>query len=87
MTSYSCSVRAPGTPKKREREGLVLQLVEEFGCKAGYSDHTQTKEAALAAVALGAVVIEKHLDARHVYGRSRPQFQLRPRGFAEYVSS
>lgn len=35
-------------------------LRERFGCKVGYSDHTQGIEVALGAVALGASIIEKH---------------------------
>lgn len=35
-------------------------LKEKFGCKVGYSDHTEGIEVAIAAVAMGAEVIEKH---------------------------
>lgn len=35
-------------------------LRKQFGCDVGYSDHTQGIEISLAAVALGATVIEKH---------------------------
>jgi N,N'-diacetyllegionaminate synthase len=40
---------------------VLAQYREEFGCRVGFSDHTQTSEAALAAVALGASVVEKHI--------------------------
>jgi N,N'-diacetyllegionaminate synthase len=36
-------------------------IKEEFGVRVGYSDHTLGSEIAVAAVALGACVIEKHL--------------------------
>ncbi len=36
-------------------------LRQAFGCPVGYSDHTMGFEVSLAAVAMGAVVIEKHL--------------------------
>jgi N-acetylneuraminate synthase len=39
----------------------IKTIAEELGVKVGYSDHTTGIEAALAAVALGACVIEKHL--------------------------
>lgn len=35
-------------------------LREEFQCPVGYSDHTKGIEASIAAVAMGAVIIEKH---------------------------
>ena len=36
-------------------------MKEKFGIEIGYSDHTTGIEAALAAVALGAKIIEKHI--------------------------
>ncbi len=39
----------------------IRTLSERLGLPVGYSDHSQGLEAALAAVALGATVIEKHL--------------------------
>jgi N-acetylneuraminate synthase/N,N'-diacetyllegionaminate synthase len=38
----------------------MITMREAFKVKVGYSDHTKGNEAAVAAVALGAVVIEKH---------------------------
>jgi N,N'-diacetyllegionaminate synthase len=38
----------------------MLSIQEEFGVEVGYSDHTLGIEVAIAAVALGAKVIEKH---------------------------
>jgi len=35
-------------------------MADKFGVKVGYSDHTQGIEVPIAAVALGATVIEKH---------------------------
>ena len=39
----------------------IIALKKEFSLKVGYSDHTLGWEAAIAAVALGAEIIEKHL--------------------------
>jgi len=39
----------------------MLTIKKELGVKVGYSDHTKGIEASIAAVALGASVIEKHL--------------------------
>ncbi len=38
----------------------ALDTLASLGCKVGYSDHTRGIEAAVAATALGATVIEKH---------------------------
>jgi N,N'-diacetyllegionaminate synthase len=38
----------------------MLSIQDEFGVEVGYSDHTLGIEVAIAAVALGATVIEKH---------------------------
>ncbi|MBE7940345.1 MULTISPECIES: N-acetylneuraminate synthase [Ramlibacter] len=43
----------------------IRSIADAFGLPVGYSDHSQGLEAALAAVALGATVIEKHLTLDH----------------------
>jgi N,N'-diacetyllegionaminate synthase len=39
---------------------VIPLLRSEFGCAVGYSDHTQSDVSSIAAVALGATMIEKH---------------------------
>lgn len=48
------------TPFEDANLRAITTIKDKFGCKVGYSDHTSGIEAAVAAVALGAVVIEKH---------------------------
>ncbi len=38
----------------------MITLKKAFGCKVGYSDHTSGIEVSIAAVAMGAMVVEKH---------------------------
>lgn len=54
-----CNTQYP-TPYEDVNLRAMLTIQEEFGCRVGYSDHTQGIEVPVAAVALGASVIEKH---------------------------
>lgn len=59
ITLLHCNTQYP-TPFKDANLKAMLTLKERFGVAVGYSDHTLGIEAALAAAALGAKVIEKH---------------------------
>lgn len=52
-TNYPC-------PKNEVNLNAMLTLKEAFKCTVGYSDHTMGIEIPIAAVALGAQIIEKH---------------------------
>lgn len=54
-----CNTEYP-TPYCDVNLKAMLTLREQFNVNVGYSDHTEGIEVAIAAVALGAVVIEKH---------------------------
>ncbi|MBM3428312.1 MAG: N-acetylneuraminate synthase [Bacteroidetes bacterium] len=54
-----CNTEYP-TPMKDVNLGAMQTMQREFDVRVGYSDHTLGIEASLAAVALGAVCIEKH---------------------------
>ena len=54
-----CNTEYP-TPMLDVNLRAMVQMRELFGTKVGYSDHTQGIEVPIAAVALGAEVIEKH---------------------------
>ncbi len=59
ITLLHCNTEYP-TPFCDANLLAMLDLCEAFGFPVGYSDHTEGYVAAVAAVALGAVVIEKH---------------------------
>ena len=40
---------------------VIAEMINRYACSIGYSDHTIGNECALAAVAMGAVMIEKHV--------------------------
>lgn len=59
ITILHCNTEYP-TPMQDVNLKAMLQLRDKFGVKVGYSDHTKGIEVPIAAVALGAEVIEKH---------------------------
>ena len=59
ITVLHCNTEYP-TPYNDVNLLAILEIKDKFGVKVGYSDHTNGIEIAIAAVALGATVIEKH---------------------------
>lgn len=59
MTVLHCNTEYP-TPMADVNLRAMLTIRDAFGVEVGYSDHTSGIEVAVAAVALGATVIEKH---------------------------
>ena len=59
ITILHCNTEYP-TPYQDVNLKAMLEIAETFKVKFGYSDHTQGIEVPIAAVALGATVIEKH---------------------------
>lgn len=59
ITLLHCTTEYPA-PYDSVNLRAMCSLRDEFGLKVGYSDHTVGKEVSIAAVAMGAQVIEKH---------------------------
>lgn len=59
LTVLHCNTEYP-TPMKDVNLRAMLHIQKELGVKIGYSDHTIGIEVPIAAVAIGATVIEKH---------------------------
>jgi N,N'-diacetyllegionaminate synthase len=62
-------------------------LRQAFGLPVGYSDHTPGIEVAVAAVALGAVIIEKHLTLDQSLPGPDHKASLEPQQFSRMVQS
>jgi N,N'-diacetyllegionaminate synthase len=60
VTVLQCNSEYP-TPLRDANVRAMLTIKKKFKINVGYSDHTEGIEASLAAVALGAKIIEKHI--------------------------
>jgi N,N'-diacetyllegionaminate synthase len=86
LTLLVCSSSYPAKPSDVHlaRLGVLKNL---FGVRVGYSDHTEGVEAAIAAVALGATIIEKHLTLDRGMAGPDHLASANPEEFARMVSS
>ena len=75
-------------PTKYEDCNLAVLplLAKKFGTVVGFSDHTNGTSAAVAAVALGASIIEKHLTMSRADGGPDAAFSLEPAEFKVMVA-
>ncbi|RCK30555.1 pseudaminic acid synthase [Thalassospira lucentensis] len=73
------------TPAEQMNLNAIGVLKSEFGCSVGLSDHTLGNQAAIAAVALGAEVIEKHFTLRRADGGPDAAFSMEPEELAALV--
>jgi len=72
-----CTSNYPATPENTNVL-TIPHMRELFGCEIGLSDHTMGVGAAIAAVAHGASVIEKHFTLRRADGGVDSVFSLEP---------
>ena len=72
-----CTSTYPALPANTHLR-TIPHLRELFGCEVGLSDHTMGVGAAVAAVALGATVVEKHFTLDRGAGGVDASFSLEP---------
>lgn len=74
-------------PARPEQVNLRVmdRFREEFGCPVGFSDHTMGEAVAIAAVARGANVLEKHLTLRRSMPGPDHAASMSPTAFARMV--
>ena len=66
------------TPVEQSNLRRIPELAAQFACPVGLSDHTLGVEVAIASVALGACLIEKHFTLRRANGGPDSAFSLEP---------
>lgn len=79
-----CTSTYPATPENTNI-ATIPHLRELFGCEVGLSDHTMGVGVAVASVALGATVVEKHFTLRRADGGVDSTFSMEPAEMAELV--
>ena len=86
ITLLHCNTEYP-TPFEDVNLRAMLTIKEHFGVDVGYSDHTKGIEVPIAAVAMGATIIEKHFTLdRNMQGPDH-KASLEPQELADMVKS
>lgn len=79
-----CVSAYPARPEDM-RLRTIGALAQAFGVPIGLSDHTLGSAVAVASIALGACIIEKHMTLRRADGGPDAEFSLEPKEFAQLV--
>ena len=86
LTVLHCNTQYP-TPLIDANVRAMITLRDTLNIPVGYSDHTEGMEAALAAVALGATIIEKHFTLSRDMEGPDHKASMEPEHFAQMVKS
>jgi len=81
-----CTTEYP-TPYEDVNLNAMKTMEKEFGLAVGYSDHTQGIEVPIAAVAMGATIIEKHFTLDKTMEGPDHRASLEPDELAQMVTS
>ena len=84
LVLLKCTSTYPASPENSNVR-TIPHLRELFGCEVGLSDHTLGVGASVAAVALGASVVEKHFTLSRAEGGVDAAFSLEPAELASLV--
>lgn len=84
LTLLVCTSSYPAEPEDANISRMEL-LKKKFSVKVGLSDHTLGIGTSIAAIALGATVIEKHITLDREHGGVDSAFSMEPAEFAQLV--
>lgn len=84
ITLLKCTSAYPA-PAEEANLRTIPHLASTFGCRAGLSDHTRGNAVSIAAVALGATVIERHFTLSRADGGPDASFSMEPAEFGQMV--
>lgn len=84
VTLLKCTSEYPATPEMANLF-TIPDMKRRFGVRVGLSDHTLGSTVPIAAVALGATVIEKHFILDRSLGGIDSAFSMEPSEFADMV--
>lgn len=85
LVLLKCTSTYPATPEN-SNVVTIPHMADLFGVQVGISDHTMGVGASVAAVALGATVIEKHFTLKRSDGGVDSAFSLEPEELAALVT-
>lgn len=86
ITLLKCTSSYPA-PIETANLKTMVDMKNTFGVKVGLSDHTMGGDVSVAAVALGAEVIEKHFIFHRELGGPDSSFSMEPQEFKNMVDS
>ena len=86
ITLLHCNTAYP-TPYKNVNLNVLKEIKKKFKVNFGYSDHTIGEEVSVAAVALGATVIEKHFTLNKNWEGPDQKASLNPEELKKLISS
>lgn len=86
ITILKCTSAYP-SPYEEINLKTMVDMKREFNIEVGLSDHTMGSAVAVAAVALGAKVIEKHFTLSRADGGPDGEFSMEPNEFKEMVDN